>query len=403
MAKLLVLWLVVFISLMGFGITAVPFPIVAEQFQASPFWVTWGSSGVFSLFQLAATPLWGRLSDQIGRKPVLVVSLIGALVAYVWTAYADGLVALIAARAFAGLMSGNLSAAFAYVSDITEPGNRARYLGIISSAFGLGFAAGPVLGGQLGRMPDGTATLFVPGLTAAALTIVAIVGAIFFLKESLPANVRAERKAVVAASGVRESASPFKLLGRKPVLAGLSFAALAVSCGGAAMQSIYPIWARDIFQLQLNAVGAHFGVFACCSAVGQAVLTGILARRMGEKNAALLAVAGITVGLVLFALAHSIFATWVALIVLGLGLGLFTPTVTSLVSFEAEPTNQGAVMGVYNAGFSAGRVLGPAYAGESYRHLAAGAPFLISAILTVIGGIFLLRARTQRGTRAATT
>ena len=115
MAKLLVLWLVVFISLMGFGITAVPFPIVAEQFHASPFWITWGSSGVFSLFQLVATPLWGRLSDQIGRKPVLIVSLIGAFLAYVWTAYANGLIALIAARAFAGLMSGNLSAAFAYV------------------------------------------------------------------------------------------------------------------------------------------------------------------------------------------------------------------------------------------------------------------------------------------------
>lgn len=396
MAKLLVLWLVVFISLMGFGITAVPFPIVAEQLHASPFWITWGSSGVFSLFQLVATPLWGRLSDQIGRKPVLVVSLIGTFVAYVWTALADGLILLIAARAFAGLMSGNLSAAFAYVSDITEPGNRARYLGIISSAFGLGFAAGPVLGGQLGRMPDGTATLYAPGLTAAALTMVAIAGAMFFLKESLPASARAERKVVVAAS-------PFKLLGRKPVLAGLSFAALAISCGGAAMQSIYPIWARDIFQLQLNAIGANFGAFACCSAFGQAVLTGILVKRIGEKSVALLAVAGVTVGLVLFALAHSILATWVALIVLGLGLGIFTPSVTSLVSFEAEPTNRGTVMGVFNAGSSAGRVLGPAYAGESYRHLAPGAPFLISAILTVIGGLFLLRARTQRVARAATT
>ncbi len=403
MAKLLVLWLVVFISLMGFGITAVPFPIVAEQFHASPFWITWGSSGVFSLFQLVATPLWGRLSDQIGRKPVLIVSLIGAFLAYVWTAYADGLIVLIAARAFAGLMSGNLSAAFAYVSDITEPGNRARYLGIISSAFGLGFAAGPVLGGQLGRMPDGTATLFAPGLTAAALTIVAIVGAMFFLKESLPAEVRAQRKAMVTASGVRESASPFALLGKKPVLAGLSFAALAVSCGGAAMQSIYPIWARDIFLLQLNAIGAHFGVFACCSAFGQAVLTGILVKRMGEKSVALLAVAGVAVGLVLFALAHSLVATWVALIVLGLGLGIFTPSVTSLVSFEAAATNRGAVMGVFNAGSSAGRVLGPAYAGESYRHLGPGAPYLISAILTVVGGIFLLRARAQRVARTATT
>ena len=102
-------------------------------------------------------------------------------------------------------------------------------------------------------------------------------------------------------------------------------------------------------------------------------------------------------------MAHSLFATWVALVVLGLGLGIFTPSVTSLVSFEAEPANRGAVMGVFNAGSSAGRVLGPAYAGESYRHLAPGAPFMISAMLTVVGGMFLLRARTQRVARTATT
>ena len=403
MARLLVLWLVVFISLMGFGITAVPFPIVAEQFHASPFWITWGSSGVFSLFQLVATPLWGRLSDQIGRKPVLVVSLIGALLTYVWTAYADGLVSLIAARAMAGLMSGNLSAAFAYVADISEPANRARYLGIISSAFGLGFAVGPFLGGQLGRMPDGTATLFVPALTAAALTVLAIVGSAFFISESLPAVVRAQRKAQMAAAGAGPSMSPFALLGRKPVLAGLSFAALVVSCGGAAMQSIYPIWGRDMFELKLDAIGAHFGVFAVCSAVGQALLTGMLVKRMGEKSVALLAVSGVTVGLVLLGLAHSLFATWVALIVFGLSLGIFTPSVTSLVSFEAEPTNRGAVMGVFNAGSSAGRVLGPAYAGESYRHMSPAAPFVLSAVLTVIGGLFLLRAKTPQFKRPATT
>jgi DHA1 family tetracycline resistance protein-like MFS transporter len=403
MARLLVLWLVVFISLMGFGITAVPFPLVAEQMNASPFWITWGSSGVFSLFQLVATPLWGRLSDQIGRKPVLVVSLIGAMLTYVWTAYADGLVSLIAARAMAGLMSGNLSAAFAYVADISSPANRARYLGIISSAFGLGFAAGPFLGGQLGRMPDGTATLFVPALTAAALTLLAIVGSAFFISESLPADVRAQRKAQLAAAGGGPSSSPFALLGRKPILLGLTFAALVVSCGGAAMQSIYPIWGRDMFSLKLDAIGAHFGVFACCSALGQAVLTGILAKRLGEKNVALLAVVGVTVGLVLLGLAHSLFATWVALIVFGLSLGIFTPSVTSLVSFQAEPTNRGAVMGVFNAGSSAGRVLGPAYAGETYRHMSTAAPFMISAVLTVFGGLFLLRAKAARDLRPATS
>jgi MFS family permease len=395
MARLLILWLVVFISLMGFGITAVPFPIVAEQYGASPFWITWGSSGVFSLLQLVATPLWGRLSDQIGRKPVLVVSLLGTVVAYLWTAFAEGMLGLVLARAFAGLMSGNLSAAFAYVSDISEPQNRARYLGIISSAFGLGFAFGPFLGGQLGQLPDGSASLYLPGLVSAGITVAAVVGAIFFLPESLPAEVRAQRKLDHAAAG-SPSAAPFALLSRKPVLLGLTIAALVVSAGGSAMQSIYPIWGRDLFALSLQTIGAHFFAFACCSAFGQAVLTGILVKRIGEKRVALLAVAGVTGGLLLFAAAHSVLATWIALVVFGLSLGIFTPSVTSLVSFEAEPTNRGAVLGVFNAGSSAGRVLGPAYAGEAYKSMSPAAPYLLSAVLTVIGGLLLLRARARK-------
>lgn len=402
MTRLMVLWLVVFISLMGFGLTGVPFPIVAEQYGASKFWMTFGSSGMFSLLQLVATPLWGRLSDRIGRKPVLVASLIGTVFAYLWTAYADSLISLIVARGFAGIMSGNLSAAFAYVSDITEPKDRARNIGILSSAFGLGFAVGPVIGGVLGKSADG-ATLLLPSLTAAGLTLVAVVGAVFFLKESLPPELRTAQGAKDASGKAQPSSSPLALLTRKPVLIGLTFAALVVSCGGATMQAIYPFWGRDKFGLELDAIGMHFGVFAVLSAFGQAVLTGILVKRIGEKRVALIAVTGVTAALLLFGFSQSIAMTWVALIVFGVSLGIFTPAVTSLVSFESEPTNRGAVMGLFNAGSSAGRVLGPAYAGPVYEHLSWGAPYIVSAALTVLGGLLLLKARAQQPQRAATT
>ncbi len=399
MAKLWVLWLVVFISLMGFGITVVPFPIVAEQYGASKFWMTFGSSGMFSLFQVVATPLWGRLSDRIGRKPVLVVSLIGTFFAYLWMAYADGLWSLVAARAFAGIMSGNLSAAYAYVSDITEPQDRAKNLGIIGSAFGLGFAAGPVIGGALGKTAVG-ATLFMPGLASALLTLVAIAGAVFFLKESLPADKRAANR-VATANDKPGSSSPWGLLGSKPVLRNLSILALVVSCGVAAMQSVYPFWARDMFNLKLDAVGWHFGAFAVISAFSQAVLTAILVKRFGEKRVALLSVVGVTVGLLLFGAAHSLWMTYGALLVFGLSLGVFTPSVTSLVSFEADPANRGAVMGLFNAGSSAGRVLGPAYAGIASEYISNSAPFLISAMLTVAGWLILTRTRTHVVQRAS--
>ena len=114
MKRLGILWLVVFISLAGFGITTIPFPIVAEQMGASDFWKTFGGAGVFSLFQLIFTPIWGRFSDAYGRKPILVLSLAGTVVAFAWLSIADSLVSLLMARAFGGIMSGNLAAAFAY-------------------------------------------------------------------------------------------------------------------------------------------------------------------------------------------------------------------------------------------------------------------------------------------------
>ena len=121
MKKLGILWLVVLISLMGFGVTIIPFPFVAEQMGASDFWKTFGGSGMFSLFQLIATPIWGRCSDAYGRKPILIVSLVGTVLAFIWLAYADTLTTLLIARALGGIMSGNLAAAFAYATDVTDP------------------------------------------------------------------------------------------------------------------------------------------------------------------------------------------------------------------------------------------------------------------------------------------
>jgi len=147
--KLGVLWLVVFISLAGFGITTIPFPLVAESMGASDFWKTFGGSGVFSLFQLVATPIWGRFSDAYGRKPILIISSAGTVLSFVWLAFAPTLESMLLARAFGGITSGNLAAAFAYATDVTDPKDRAKGLGIVASAFGVGFAVGPPLGGVL--------------------------------------------------------------------------------------------------------------------------------------------------------------------------------------------------------------------------------------------------------------
>ncbi len=399
MKSLGVLWLIVFISLMGFGVTAVPFPLVAEQMGASNFWKTFGGAGVFSLFQLVATPLWGRWSDALGRKPILLLSSAGSVLAYLWLAYADTLTSLIVARAFGGIMSGNLSAAFAYATDVTDVKNRARGLGIVASAFGVGFAVGPPLGGFLGTGAGGVPSLHWPALASAGLSVLALLGTAFLLKESLAPEMRKplrRRGAATANAGAPAAAaprqSPLAALAARPVLAGLILASLVVAVGGGSMQSVFQFWGRDLFQFTLRDIGLQFMAFALLSAVGQAGLIGPLARRFGEKPIAIASIIGVTAGLLTFAVATQVWMVWVGIAIFGLANGLFLPSVTSLVSFEADPRNRGAVMGLFNAASSAGRIVGPAVSGPVYFTVGVSAPFVGAAVLTAIGALLLSRA-----------
>jgi MFS family permease len=399
-----VLWLVVFISLAGFGITTIPFPLVAEQMGASDFWKTFGGSGVFSLFQLLATPMWGRCSDAYGRKPILLLSLVGTVLAFVWLAYADTLTSLLVARAFGGIMSGNLAAAFAYATDVTDEQDRAKGLGIVASAFGVGFALGPPIGGFLGTA-DGVASLHWPALASAALAAIALAGCALFLPESLPPGSRkpfgsrvkpsAADPAGAAATGARAARSPLAALRSNPVLIGLIASSVMVAVAAGAMQSVYQFWGRDLFQFTLRDVGLQFMAFALLSAVGQAGLTGPLARRFGERHLAVASIVGITVGLLLFATAASPAMAWVAICIFGFANGLFLPAVSSLVSFEAAADERGAIMGLYNASSSAGRIIGPALSGPVYFKFGPAAPFIVSAVLTV-GGALLMAYRARR-------
>lgn len=393
--RLGLLWLVVFISLAGFGITTIPFPIVVEQMGASDFWKTFGGAGVFSLFQLLSTPLWGRCSDAWGRKPILVVSLAGTVLAYLWLAYAPTLESLLVSRAFGGIMSGNLAAAFAYATDVTDAKDRAKGLGVVGSAFGVGFAIGPALGGFLGTI-GGEASLHWPGLASAALSVIALIGTLIWLPESLPAHLRRPFGESAADAVAAKKKPLLASLSSQPVLLGLVGTALIVALAGGVMQSVYQFWARDLFDYSLVDVGFHFTVFALLSAVGQAALIGPLTQRFGEKPVAVAAVVGVTVGLVLFATAVNATMVWLAIAVFGLANGLFLPAISSLVSFEADPRSRGSVMGAFNASSSAGRIIGPALSGPVYFKLGPAAPFVLSAALTLIGIVLLqLSARAR--------
>jgi len=386
-AGVVTLWIIVFIGMMGFGITIVPFPIVAEQFGASPFWVTWGGTGSFALTQMISTPLLGRLSDRVGRKPVLLLGLVGTIVGYLWTALADTLPSLFVARAFTGLAAGYLAAAFAYVGDVSTPATLARRMGLLSAAFGLGFAAGPFLGGILGRTADGGATLLAPCLFAAGLSTLGLLGTLFALRESHTPQKRARHAEAPAG---RMSDHPKA----RVVLLGVVGAMFAITTGAAALQSIYPIWGRDAFGLPLEQIGWHFGAFSACTALSQVVLIGPLVRRFGDRRVMTLAQFGSAAGLVLYAFAPGIEVVWAADFVCGISLGLFTSAATAAVATLAPPALRGAILGLVTSSSAAGRVLGPAYAGAAYA-VARSAPFLIGAVLIVASGLAVIAARRR--------
>jgi DHA1 family tetracycline resistance protein-like MFS transporter len=179
------------------------------------------------------------------------------------------------------------------------------------------------------------------------------------------------------------------------VLIGLVASSVMVAVAAGAMQSVYQFWGRDLFQFTLRDVGLQFMAFALLSAVGQAGLTGPLTRRFGERRVAVASIIGVTVGLLLFATAATPGMAWLAICIFGFANGMFLPAVSSLISFEAAADERGAIMGLFNASSSAGRIVGPALSGPIYFKFGPAAPFLLSAVLTV-GGALLMARRARR-------
>jgi multidrug resistance protein len=394
-----VLWLVVLIDLIGFGLTTVPFPIVMQEMGASPFWITFAGPGVYSALQLVFTPIWGRLSDTYGRRPILMVSMAGAVVSYVILATASSWWLLIIARALAGIASGNISAAYAYVSDVSDPKNRAKSLGILSSAFGLGFMLGPPIGAFLAEIGGGPVSLRWPALVALVLAALALLGTWLVLPESLTPDAR---RAATNPGAPRQS--PFALLSNRPVLLGIVTTALLVSVAGALMQSVYPIWVQAVHGHSPKWAGYAFMLLAALAVAAQAGLVGVLAKRLGERGVAISGVIGFGTGLAILAALHQPVMLWVGLIVMGLGLGLATPSLSALASFQAAPHERGSVMAAFQSGTSLGRAIGPALSGPVYAAIGYGAPFWLAAVLAAPALFFTLRIpEPTQGARASRT
>jgi DHA1 family tetracycline resistance protein-like MFS transporter len=380
------LFLIVLIDLIGFGIIIPLLPFYAEQFQASPDVVTLVMA-VYSLAQLFSAPLWGRLSDRIGRRPVLLVSMAGAAVSYVWLGLADELWTLFAARAFCGAMAGNISAAFAYIADITRPENRARGMGLIGAAYGLGFIAGPALGGILAGPDALHADYQTPAFVAAAMSVSAFLLACVLLKESLSVELRAE-------AGERKPVPLHRIMGavladrRLAFWIGLSFLATLVL---AAMETTFAMWSERTFGWGPQQNGYLLAFLGLLSAVIQGSLIGPLSRHIGTHRMVIQGAAVLGLSFLCLPFAENLGVLLVVTAGLAYGFSVVSPALNSLISLEAEAGNQGSILGLSRSASILARVVGPALAGLLFASIGRNAPYFASAALML--GVFLAAFR----------
>lgn len=380
-----ILFLIVFLDLVGFGLVIPLLPFYVQRVGEGPEVIT-AVLGLYSLAQFVAAPVWGRLSDTYGRKPILVATSFGYAGSFLLLAAADTLPLLIAARAFGGLMAGNLAAAQAYVSDVTTPENRAKGMGLIGAAFGLGFVFGPAIGGILGGDDPTTANYVTPALAAAALTVIAAVGAMLFLKESLDP---ARRGATVARGYLR-----FDLM--TVPLAMLIASGFLVIGGWAQFETIFGLWANAVMDYGPRRVGFVMTFMAVVSAIIQAGLIGPLTRRVAEARIAGASLVILAGGYLLLAGADRLPLLLAAATLLAIGTALFTPTLSSLISKQAGAGDQGAVLGAYQSATALARFAGPAVAGSVYAGFSRSAPFVLAAILAIPAAGLLAGAAQSR-------
>jgi DHA1 family tetracycline resistance protein-like MFS transporter len=387
------LFLIVFVDLVGFGVIIPLLPFYGEHFQASP--ATVGLlMATYSLAQFVSAPLLGRLSDRVGRKPVLSVSLAGAAASYLLLAFASELWMLFVARAIGGLMAGNISTAFAYVADVTTPANRAKGMGLIGAAFGLGFIFGPAIGGVLAGNDPASADFQSPALAAFALSALALILCLTVLKESLTPEVRARHGASRASrwQWLRQAlADP----GVRLILA-MSFLATFVFAG---METTFAMWSRRQFGWGPEQNGYLFAFVGLLTALIQGGLVGRLSRAFGERKLVGIGSALLALGMLLIAFSTSLWMLLVAMAAVAAGFSMVTPALNSLLSLQTGAGAQGGMMGLARSATTMARVLGPLFAGVLFDLLGKDWPFYVGALIMV--AVMLMAMRSPAAVAAA--
>lgn len=399
---LAIIFLITFIDLLGFGIVIPIIPSYAEAgFGASDVMVGFVVAS-FSFSQLLFTPIWGRLSDRFGRRPILLFGLALTVVSYLMFGLAHSLEMLIASRLLAGIGGANISAAQAYISDVTRPEERARGMGLIGAAFGLGFVFGPFIGGALVGYGHQ-----VPGFAAAAISAVAFVTALIALPESLRRGAAAPATADAAAHAGSHAgahagshagahagahAAPVSSFSTRQLIDALTRPRIGIllvlffliTFGYANIYATFPMISTRQYGFSEREVGYLFGFIGVIGAITQGGLIRALSTRYDERLLFLVGALLTSAGLAAIPYAGGTLLLLVVLAVLSLGTGVMTPSCLSMISRHADERQQGGVLGINQALGALARVLGPIWGAFAFDAFGVPWPFLTGGIVLFV-------------------
>jgi MFS transporter, DHA1 family, tetracycline resistance protein len=384
---LIIVFVTVFIDLLGFGIIIPLLPFYAETFGATGFTIGLLATS-FSLMQFIFAPVWGRVSDRIGRRPIILLGLLGSCLSYLAFGLASTLTTLFLARIFAGIAGANIPTAQAVVADLTTPENRAKGMGLVGAAFGLGFIFGPAIGGFLSRY--GYA---VPAFFASGLSLANFVAAWFLLPETLKPEHRAvERMGRIDA--LRAALARPHL----PLLLVIGFLVVAAFSG---YESTFALFAERTHGFTASSIGYIFAFVGVILVIVQGALVGRVVKWIGEHHIVPASLALVAAGLLMIPATTSVPALLAASGVMAVGMGFNSPSLMSLISRYSAAEDQGGVMGLTQSLNSLARIVGPMWGGFAFDRLGIGMPYITSAAVMGLAALLavhaLWRARVAPG------
>ena len=390
------IFMIVFVDMLGVGITLPVLPLYAQGvFHASAAQITLLTSVYFAA-QFFAAPRLGRLSDRIGRRPVLIVSQSGSLAALLLSGAATGLPILYLARVVDGLTGGNISVAQAYLSDITEPRHRAQGLGLVNAAFGSGMIFGPAFGAIVAAIYGPRAPFFL----AAVVSLVTITLSWRLLPESLPPAERARRAA--AREAARAVRGPRWGLLALPGLLLLMAVGFLLQLSFFSFQTTWVLWAEAVLfagrdpattQQAVGAVFTFIGIFAIAT---QVWLVGPLVRRVGERGMVAAGTAMRLLPWVVMPLWPSLPLAVAVMPLVAIGGGVSFPALMALLTYIAPQEQHGQAIGLMESIQGVGRISGPLLAGWMFQAISPGAPMLFAAGISVVALLAIAAVKRSR-------